>query len=88
MPPAGGGAAVGGALLPMSCPPRPRGLARLRGRRKGRGTCRRRCSAFLEMLAAFISPPPPREPAHFAAIKKLAIFFEDVSYSNAGLGCV
>ena len=38
--------------------------------------------AFLEMLAAFISPPPPREPAHFAAIKKLAIFFEDVSHSN------
>ena len=43
--------------------------------------------AFLEMLAAFISPPPPREPAHFAAIKKLAIFFEDVSHSSAGLGC-
>ena len=44
--------------------------------------------AFLEMLAAFISPPPPREPAHFAAIKKLAIFFEDVSHRNVGLGCV
>ena len=43
--------------------------------------------AFLEMLAAFISPPPPREPAHFAAIKKLAIFFEDVSHRNVGLGC-
>ena len=34
---------------------------------------------FLEMLAAFISPPPPREQRHFDAILRLAVFFEDLS---------
>ena len=34
---------------------------------------------FLEMLAAFISPPPPREQHHFDAILRLAVFFEDLS---------
>ena len=34
---------------------------------------------FLEMLAAFISPPAPREQHHFDAILRLAVFFEDLS---------
>ena len=34
---------------------------------------------FLEMLAAFISPPPPREQRHFDAILRLAVFFEELS---------
>ncbi len=31
------------------------------------------------MLAAFISPPAPREQHHFDAILRLAVFFEDLS---------
>jgi hypothetical protein len=42
--------------------------------------CKQR--GFIEMLAAFISPPPPREQQHFDAILRLAVFFEDVAGAN------
>ena len=39
---------------------------------------------FMGMLAAFISPPPPREQKHFEAILRLATFFEDLAGDSLG----
>lgn len=40
---------------------------------------------FIEMLAAFISPPPKREQRHFDAILRLAVFFEEICQDGTGV---